>query len=160
MCQDACLRHAIHALLDLKIDISIRVYFAIQVEMFDHVVREVRKLEPHVFVPFHGGIELEILDIDRYVAGVLGGDGAFLMQLDGEQGDGGRAVITRIDDTVPPHCQACPVQFVLCWSVSHHDTPIRDIQTAVGWDIFIVDEENFIGAFDSSRYDLSEAPQC
>ena len=59
-------------------------------------------LEPHVFVPFHGGIEVEILDVDCHVVGVLGGDGAVLMQLDVEQDDGGRAAIAGIDDAVPP----------------------------------------------------------
>ena len=70
--------------------------------MFDHVVREVCNLELHVFVPVHGGIEVEILDVDCHVTGVLGGDGAVLMQLDGEQGDNGRAAIDGIDDAVPP----------------------------------------------------------
>ena len=38
MCQDSCLWQALHALLDLKIDISVRGYFALQFVMFDHVV--------------------------------------------------------------------------------------------------------------------------
>ena len=81
------------------------------------------------------------------------------MQLDGEQGGGGRFSIARIDDVVPPHCQACPVWFVLCWSVINHDASIRDITPAVGWDIFLVYEENCISAFDSSRHALSETPE-
>ena len=153
------MRQAVHALLDLKIDISVGGYFALQVLMSDHVFREVHKLEPHVFVPFHGGIGVEILDVDFHVAGVLGGDSAVLMQLDGEQGDGGRAAIAWIYDAVPPHCQVCPVWFVLCWSVAHYDAPICDIPPAVGWDVFLVDEENCIGAFDSSTHALSEVPE-
>ena len=153
------MRQAVHALLYLKIYISVRGYFYFQVVIFDHVVREVQKLDPHVFITFHGGIEVEILDINRHVAGVLGGDGAVLMHLGGEQGDGGRAAITRIDDVVPSHCKACPVWFVLCWSVAHHDTSIRDIPPALGWDVFLVDEENCIGAFDLSKHALSKAPE-
>ena len=108
--------------------------------MFEHVVREVCKIDPHVFVPFRGGIQLEIIDVNRHIVGVLGGDGAVLMQLDVEQDDGGRAAIAGIDDAVPPHCKSCPVWIVLCWSVARHDASIRDIPPAVGWDIFLVYE--------------------
>ena len=102
---------------------------------------------------------MKILDVNRHVLGVLSGDCAVLMQLDGEHGNSGRATISGIDDAVPPHCQACPVWVVLCWYVAHHDASIRDILPEVGWDIFLVDEENCIGAFDSSRYALGEAPK-
>ena len=59
----------------------------------------------------------------------------------------------------PPHFQVCPVRVVLYWSVSHHDASIRDIPPEVGWDIFIVNEENCISAFNLSRHALSEAPE-
>ena len=127
--------------------------------MFDHVVREVHKLEPHLFVPVHGGIEVEIIDVDCHVAGVLGGDGAVMMQPDGEQGDGGRATISGKDDAVPPHCPAFPGLVIFFWSVAHRDASIRDIPPAVGWDVFLVDEENCIGTFDLSRHTLSEASE-
>ena len=58
------MRKAAHALLDLKIDIYVRVYFAFQIVMFDHLVWEVRKLELHVFITFHRGIEVEIIDVN------------------------------------------------------------------------------------------------
>ena len=133
--------------------------FAFQVVMFDHVVWEVRNLEPHVFIPFHGGIEVDILDVDHHVVGVLGGNVAVLMQLDSEQGDGGRAEISRIDDALPPNCQACPVWVVLCWFVAHHNASIRDIPPAVVWGDYLVYEENCIGDFDLSRHALREAPE-
>ena len=132
--------------------------FAFQVVMFDHVFREVRNLEPHVFLPFHGGIEVEIIDVDRHVVGVLGGYGAVLMHIEGDQGNSGHAAIYGIYDAVSPDCQACPVRVVLCWSVSHHDAPIRDISSAVGWDAFLVGEENCTGAFNSFRHSVSKAP--
>ena len=34
---------------------------------------------------------------------MFGGDGAVMMQLDGDHGDGGRSAISGIDGTVPPN---------------------------------------------------------
>ena len=42
-----------------------------QVEMGDDVIEEVYNLEAHVFVFFHGGIEVEILDVNCHVSCVL-----------------------------------------------------------------------------------------
>ena len=113
--------------------------------------------QSHVFESFHGGIEVEILDVDCHVAGVLGGDGAVLVQLDGEQSDGRRTAVAGIYDAVPSHCRACSIRVVFCWSEAHHDASIRDILPAVGWDVLLLDEEYRVGAFDSSRHALGEA---
>ena len=56
----------------------------------------------HVFKAIHRGVQVEVLDVDCHVPGVLGGDGAVLVKLDGEQVDGGRAAVAWIDDAVPP----------------------------------------------------------
>ena len=69
--------------------------------MFDNVVGEIGKFESHVFESVHGGIKVEVLDVDCHVVGVLGGDGAVLVQLDNDQGDGGRTAVAGTHDAVP-----------------------------------------------------------
>ena len=97
--------------------------------------------------------------MERFEYMRLGGDGAALVKFDGEQGNGGRATVAGIHDAVPSHCQARSSWVVFCWSEAHHDASIRDISPAVGWDVLLLDEEYRVGAFDSSRHALGEAPK-
>ncbi len=33
--------------------------------MFDHDLRHIQEFEPHIFVPSHGGVEVEVFDVHR-----------------------------------------------------------------------------------------------
>ena len=151
------MRQPVHSLADLEIHPSIDGDLALQVLLFDYVVGRVCKLETHVVVPFHWGIEVEVLDIYCHVADLFGGDGAVEMQLDGEQVDGGCAAVAGVVDPVSANCQSCPVGVLFGWPVAHHDASIRDILPAVGRDFFFVDEEDGVSALDSSRHALGES---
>ena len=79
------------------------------------------------------------------------------MKFEGEQVDGGSSAVAGAHNAVPAHGQARLVWVVFCRPETYHDAAICDISPAVGWDVLFIDEEDRVGAFDSSRHALGEA---
>ncbi len=60
LCNDPCLGESVHAFLDFAVYFSVWGCYGAQFVMLNDIVRYVRKLKSHAFIPDHRGIQIEI----------------------------------------------------------------------------------------------------
>jgi hypothetical protein len=69
------------------------------------------------------------------------------MEFDGNHVDGGRADITKNMDEVSADCKLCAIGVFLFGVVVYTDVGVGSVTSAVGKDLFALDEDNCVGAF-------------
>ena len=84
LCDDPCLGESVHAFLDLAVYVFIWGRHTTQFVWLDDVIRHVRKFQPHVFVPGHRSIQIEILDVHCEESCAMSGYDAVDEELDGK----------------------------------------------------------------------------
>ena len=89
-----------HAFADLRIDPAVGADKAAQVVLFDDLVMEEIQGEFHVLITCHGGVVVEVFNVERHKPGVSGIDGAVEKTLHGGEagavGGGGARVVEYI----------------------------------------------------------------
>jgi hypothetical protein len=71
LCKDACLWETVYALMYFDENCTVDSGQVVEVEGFDEFGREVADLHAHVFWPVHWGVEVETLQVNGAIAGVL-----------------------------------------------------------------------------------------
>ncbi len=69
------------------------------------------------------------------------------MEFDGDHVDGGRADIAENVDEVAADCKSRAVGVFLFGAVVDTDAGVGDVAVAIGRDLFVLDEDNCVGAF-------------
>ena len=130
----------------------------LQVVMGDDIIGQVRKSEAHILKTLHWGVEIKILDVNCHVACILCRDGAVLVEVDSEEAQGGCSTVSRVDDVVAPHGQACSVWIVFGRLVAHDDASVCDVFPSLGGNVCFGNEEKGVSAFDSAGHAWASRP--
>ena len=120
------------------------------------VLGEVGELKAHVFVLLHGGIQVEIFDVNCNVADFFGGGCTVEVKLDGDQTGGLCATVSGEIKYVAASSQSCSVGVVLFGMVAHYDVSVRDISPVIGGDLIFVNEEYCVGTLDLYSHALGK----
>ena len=102
----AGLGKAVHSSTDLNVHISIKGDHVGQSILVHDVVGEIAQFEPHVFVALHGGVEVEILDVDGHELCTGGGNDTVQEELDHHEVHGWGATFTGVVDPVSANSEA------------------------------------------------------
>ena len=73
------------------------------------------------------------------------------MEFDGDHVDGGRADIAKNVDEVAVNCKSRAVGVFLFGAVVYTDAGVGGVAAAIGRDLFALDEDNCVGAFNDAR---------
>ena len=140
----ASLREAVHSLANLDEDGAV-VHEWEEIVLLDDVVRDSFERDAHVFIPFHGGIEIEIFDIHGHEFCVESRESTVDEQFDGGELSGLGANAAVVLDAVASSSEADAVWLLFGWLVGCDDADVGSL--SAGREVRVLDDVDCVGAF-------------
>ena len=141
VCEDACLRKAVHAFADFGQDVVV-VDEGLQLVLSHDVRWDIFDGDPNILVARHWCAEVEIFDVDRHKLGVWSGEDAIDEDFDSGEVGSRRADVAFVDNAVASHGETDAFGFGFVWAEGGDDAEVSG--NAVGWFVGVFDEKESV----------------
>jgi hypothetical protein len=146
--KDACLGETVHATVHFKVDLGVTGKL-VEVVFVNEFLGNVSKLDADVLWLVEAGVEIEICEVHGGKLSVTLGDNTVDEQFYKFNQACGGTYISRICNVVAVNGDAHTVSVVsLLWSNPANNFGVGDLLVALGWDHFVKNGEECVGAFD------------
>jgi hypothetical protein len=142
--EEAGLFKAVHAFANFNVHPSVRGGEGLQRVLLNDFVGNYAEGKSHVFVPFHGSVEVKIFDVGDHEAGVRGRDGTIEEALGCSELGGGCADGTGVVEAVAANGESGAMSFGFLWADRGNDSAVGNL--AIRGNLVFADPANGVAS--------------